>query len=484
MKAALPSHYSICALDHVQDSVIVTDAQLEAPGPRIVYVNRSFTRITGYQRDEVMGKSPRLLQGPETDGRTLSQFWQSLERTGRFRGRAINYRKNGEAYLGEWSVRPLGNEVGLVTHYLAIQREVEGGVEGQRVANVVRAVLEASDVVACCALSPTHHFTMASEVFASAFGLDREELLGSHIRGLESQFLNPDVASSFFSAIEERATWRGELRVRGLAGRECVLALHVAPIFFAGQAHDTPSVVITGLDETLSRRYQGISDSVSLSNAISDAVGGLRQELGNPVNNIGAALTVLRRRWNSLGEKSINKRLNQMSTEVSRMKFLIGALRGYGEGETPRLEEIDLSAVVGEVVELLAATANEQECRLCVEVPPNTMVRADTRALVQVLMNLVDNSLDAVRGRPNGQVVVRAALRNAALQVEVADNGSGMDADTLERAVRPFFTTKPERTGLGLALSRSLLAQMGADLSISSRTEQGTKVRITFGSPR
>ncbi|PEN13828.1 hypothetical protein CRI94_07125 [Longibacter salinarum] len=112
------------ALDQIQDPVILTSAELEKPGPTILYVNPAFTRLTGYELDEVLGKSPRILQGERTDPLTLDLLKRRLREDGHFKGEAINYRKDGSEYVLEWEISPIRSKSGEVRYWVALQRDV------------------------------------------------------------------------------------------------------------------------------------------------------------------------------------------------------------------------------------------------------------------------------------------------------------------------------------------------------------------------
>jgi PAS domain S-box-containing protein len=106
------------------NGVMITEA---GPGYPIVYVNPALCELTGYGPDELMGRSPSLLQGPATDQWVLDQLKEKLTTGDLFEGRTVNYRKDGSEFIMEWKVVPIRNAADEVTHYLAIQREAHPG---------------------------------------------------------------------------------------------------------------------------------------------------------------------------------------------------------------------------------------------------------------------------------------------------------------------------------------------------------------------
>ena len=112
------------AIDQTKESIVITDAELDSPGPKISFVNPAFTRMTGYNEEEVIGKTPRILQGPRTDKATLSRLRHDLERGKVFSGETINYRKDGKEFNLEWQIAPLRNTAGKITNFVAIQRDI------------------------------------------------------------------------------------------------------------------------------------------------------------------------------------------------------------------------------------------------------------------------------------------------------------------------------------------------------------------------
>lgn len=110
---------------NTSDAVLITEAEpLDSPGPRIVYVNEAFTKMTGYAAEEVLGKSPRILQGPKSDRSELKKLGESLRKWLPCEITTVNYKKNGEEFWINFTVTPVANELGWYTHWIAIERDV------------------------------------------------------------------------------------------------------------------------------------------------------------------------------------------------------------------------------------------------------------------------------------------------------------------------------------------------------------------------
>ncbi len=107
------------------DIVIVTEAfPLEEPGPKIVYVNQAFSDLTGYTLKEVLGKTPRILQGHDSDPKAKAKIRESLNKQEAVRTAIVNYSKSGEKYWLDINIIPLKNNKGEVTHFAAIERDL------------------------------------------------------------------------------------------------------------------------------------------------------------------------------------------------------------------------------------------------------------------------------------------------------------------------------------------------------------------------
>ena len=169
------------AMEVAGEAVVVTSAELDAPGPRILYVNPAFTRMTGYAPEEVLGQTPRMLQGPGTDRTVLDRMRVDLASTGQFHGEAVNYAKDGTPYVIDWLITGARDETGRVTEWVSVQRDVTGrkaleerhdlllGELQHRVRNnlaVIRSIVRRSTATSASVEEQATHLNGRLDVFA------------------------------------------------------------------------------------------------------------------------------------------------------------------------------------------------------------------------------------------------------------------------------------------------------------------------------
>jgi PAS domain S-box-containing protein len=104
------------------DSIMVTRASDDRNASEIVFVNDAFTKLTGYGREDVLGRTPGFLQGADTDRSELERLDADLAADRAFRGQAVNYRKDGSKFMMEWTVQRVAEVDGEI-FYVAVQRE-------------------------------------------------------------------------------------------------------------------------------------------------------------------------------------------------------------------------------------------------------------------------------------------------------------------------------------------------------------------------
>lgn len=112
-------------ITHATDAVMITEVTSIADfEPKIVYVNRAFTKMTGYSREEVLGKSPRFLQGSKTNNEELKKLRKAVENWESCEVEIINYKKSGEPFWMNLAIAPVMDSMGIYTHWISIERDI------------------------------------------------------------------------------------------------------------------------------------------------------------------------------------------------------------------------------------------------------------------------------------------------------------------------------------------------------------------------
>ena len=117
-------HLLETCISNINDVVLITAPDINNGGPRIIYVNDAFERMTGYSRHEAVGQTPRILQGPKTSRIELDRIRAALEKQQAIRAELINYQKNGREYWIEIDIVPVFSPAGTLTHRAAVQRNI------------------------------------------------------------------------------------------------------------------------------------------------------------------------------------------------------------------------------------------------------------------------------------------------------------------------------------------------------------------------
>lgn len=193
---------------------------------------------------------------------------------------------------------------------------------------------------------------------------------------------------------------------------------------------------------------------------------GVAHEINQPVAAIRAyadnAAEFLRRH----DDGSAQENLGTIAALTERIGHITGELRAFSRKAGSSVGPTSLRDCLEGALLLIGPRARRQGVAL--QRPPadqDYLVQADRVRLEQVLVNLLQNALEALEGRPDGRIVVAHQDLGATVQVQVGDNGPGLSAQARARLFTPFHTTKPEGLGLGLVISRDLAAEFGGELS-------------------
>lgn len=199
--------------------------------------------------------------------------------------------------------------------------------------------------------------------------------------------------------------------------------------------------------------------------ALGRATAALAHEIRNPLNSIRLTVQLLERRLGTGGIRQED--LKTVRAEVDRLSNLLNDVLDLQRVRQPRPQVQPVLPVLQHCLNLLERQAEMQNTSVKLDAPEEELsAQFDAHQLTQAVVNLLLNAIEA--SSEGGAVHVGAFSRDGKVEVQVRDDGPGLDAEQQERLFEPFYTTKPSGTGLGLAVSRELIRSQGGDLRLIS----------------
>jgi signal transduction histidine kinase/CheY-like chemotaxis protein len=297
-------------------------------------------------------------------------------------------------------------------------------------------------------------------------------------------------ASLLQTTVAQRRVWRGDVRAN-VRGRTLLLSVSAAPVL--DDAGAVVRVVVLRRDVTMLHRTLGDRAERERLASLGTLAAGLAHEFNNPLACVQANLTLAREQLADAasGEvAALDALLRDADDATERLRRLAGDLRMLSRpvGDPASRSDAGVAVVrrcLEQSVRLAGARIRSVACSEIVA-PPMLTARIDPARLGQVLLNLLINATQAM---PQGESHLRRIRLECEpdpdapasfLLVRVADNGTGMAPDVLQRAFEPFFTTKApgEGTGLGLPICRQLVREAGGSLTCTSEVGRGTTMSI------
>ncbi|MEN8134444.1 MAG: HAMP domain-containing sensor histidine kinase [Thermodesulfobacteriota bacterium] len=234
-------------------------------------------------------------------------------------------------------------------------------------------------------------------------------------------------------------------------------------------------------DVTDQSRLEAIDEASEMMNNISNVFSGIRHEIGNPLNSMKMALTVLKMNLEKFSKDEVRVYMDRMIDDVAKMESLLKSFKNFNMFEKPNTVRVDLAMFFQSLTRLLSADVRKKNIDISINVLPEARwVAVDTRALQHVAMNILANALDALDGIEGPTLRIRGETIGETVFLSIIDNGCGMPVDLVENAFKPFFTTKPHGTGLGLVISKKMLGQMNCDIKLQSEKGYGTTVTLSM----
>ncbi len=467
------------------ESILITDAEFAAPGPRIIFANPAFTQMTGYSAEEVIGKTPRILQGPRTEKTVLRRLRKNLEEGALFQGETINYRKDGTHYNQEWRVAPIRDSAGKITHYVAIQRDItERKKIEARIQEQATFIDQAHDAIIVRDLD--HRVVFWSKGAERLYGWTAAEAVGSRFDSL--LHVDQTKFDDAIRAIREKGKWNGEIEKVAKGG---IKVISDESWTLLRDAEGLPKSILS-IDSDITERKKIELQFLRAQRleSIGTLAGGIAHDLNNLLAPIVMGVDLIK-------QYDPNPRIlpviENIARSAKRGTDLVKQVLSFARGIEGIRSSLQVRTIIREV-ESIAASTFPKNIDIRTDVAPDIwLVTADPSQINQVLLNLCVNARDAM---PDGgrleltatnmeideqyAIMDRGVVPGRYIALQVADNGCGMPKEVVDRIFEPFFTTKEigKGTGLGLSTVTGIVRSHGGFVNVYSEPGKGSVFKV------
>lgn len=332
----------------------------------------------------------------------------------------------------------------------------------------IRQALDQAAIVATTDQKGT--ITYANDKFCEISGYSHDELLGQDHRILNSGYHPKEYIRDLWRTIAQGRVWRGELRNRAKDGHFYWVDTTIVP--FLDASGKPRQYLAIRSDITQRKRAEAKLVEQSSLAQLGQLAAVVAHEVRNPLAGVRGTLQILRSRLDATAsDASI---MDAMIARIDVLNTKVDDILRFARPRTPVFEAVDLRAVIADATQSAAASAGK-DCPQIIARETTAQVKADREMLRDVLLNLVLNACQANSSAPIEVSVTEAAGR---CRIDIADRGTGIAAEDVERLFKAFYTTKKAGTGLGLAIVQRLMLLQEGSIVLMPREGGGTIARI------
>ena len=224
--------------------------------------------------------------------------------------------------------------------------------------------------------------------------------------------------------------------------------------------------------EEKNRRQERLSE-------MGDMAAGVAHEIRNPLNAIGIAAQRLRGEFSPEAESEEYQSLtNNILNETKRLNDILSRFLELTRIKAQQEQNFKLSGVINRAIESLTGEAHSRNVKVKQSGNADIDLAGDSDKLLQVFINLIKNSIQAMPD--GGEIAINTTRTEGRVSISITDTGPGFGEDVLPKIFQPYFTTKADGSGLGLALAYKTITEMGGDIIAENSDKGGARVRITL----
>jgi PAS domain S-box-containing protein len=358
----------------------------------------------------------------------------------------------------------------VIVYILDITESENSKKESQRLGKVVQ---QSSDSILIMATDQTIEYV--NPAFERMTGYSRKELVGKNHGFLLSQKHTLDYFEKIRESLNKGKSWSGVLISRKKDDTLYEEDVVISPV--KNDQGEIINFVATSRDITSKKRLESIAEAANLMTNIGYIFSGIRHEIGNPINSIKMALTVLNNNIDTYSIEMIKEFTERSLEEVLRVEYLLKALKNFSMYENLDVMSVNVGECMRNFSSLIRDDFSRKNISIDLQLPTEPVyAMADPRALHQVLLNLATNAVDALSFAKHPVLSLRLEKKVHLAIIYISDNGCGMTNEERSNLFKPFHTTKRNGTGLGLVIVKKMLSSMNSTIKVQSEKNKGTTV--------
>lgn len=472
------------AVNAVADGVLITDPT--QPNNPIIYANPAFSRITGYDAEEVIGKNCRFLQGADTDPTVVAQLKQAIAEQREIQTTVLNYRKDGQPFWNELKISPIFADNGSLLYFVGIQTDITQRKQAAQQLQEQATLLEvATDAIFVQDLDSK--ILVWNKGAENLYGWSATQAIGRSA----NELLSPELSSQLdlaWQQIIEVGNWQGELHQLTQTDREVAVASRWTLV--RDEQNRPKSILVVNTDITEKKQLE----AQVLRNQRLESIGTLAGGIAHDLNNVLAPILMSTQLLTLTAPSERNQRLlNTIEVNAKRGADLVKQVLSFARGIEGERTLLQVRHLILETAKITQETF-PKTIEIYADVPQALWtIAGDATQLYQVLMNLCVNARDAMPQGGTLNLVAENALLSpsnmpihpdaqagAHIMITVTDTGEGIPANILDRIFEPFFTTKDigKGTGLGLSTVMTIVKSHGGFITAESQVNRGTTFTV------
>lgn len=448
---------------------------------RFLELNRATVQLFGFDRDQLLQMDPVDLC---VDKHAAARVRKEMEENGFVKDFDIKFQRADKAVIDcLLSANLVAPDEGGTRGYQGIVRDITPQKKAEEKIREQNAFL--SDVIESLA----HPFLVIdgadfSVKIANSAARRKQRAAGSTCYELNHGLRHPCGQSGRQCPVEEvvrtHRPVQTEYQYVDDGGNETEYEeVHAFPLF-DDDGH-VKQVIQYRLDITHRKRLEAIAEAANLMENLGFIFSGIRHEIGNPINSIKMALSVLSKHLDHYPPETVREFVDRAMGEISRVEYLLKALKNFSMYDTPEIEPIDIVQFMDHFLALVEKDFAQKSIQIQSRATQAQLVAlADQRIFHQVMLNLVTNAAEALDHQEAPRIDIVMDQIPDCIQIQVIDNGCGMSAEERRNLFRPFYTSKVKGTGLGLVIVKKMLAQMRGTIAIKSKRNEGTTATLTL----